>query len=72
MSAFRIGFLVLNSVQSSKWASFISSFQSYFRKIVPFIAYFKGSSFEGKYSTLTVSFVHLCNVGVRPCFEVLP
>jgi len=72
MKALRSCFLVFNPVQSSKWASFISPFQGYFRKTVPFLAYFKGSSFEGKYSTLTASFVHLCNVGVRPCFEVLP
>lgn len=62
----------VEAAQASKWASFIFSFQDYFRKITSFIVYFKCDVFGGKYSTLIVPFVSLWIVGVRPYFEVLP
>lgn len=68
----RSGFLVLNSVQSSKWASFFSSFRAYFKEIILFSGYFMCDVFGEKHSTLTVSFVSLWIVGVRTCFGVLP
>lgn len=72
MKALRIGFLVLNSVQSSKRVSFISPFRAYFSEITLFLGYFMCDVYGEKYSTLTVSFVSLCIVGVRPCLGVLP
>jgi hypothetical protein len=68
----RNAFLALRSAQALKWASFISLFQAYFRKIFPFLGDFRYDVFEGKHSTLSVSFVVFCDVGVGPCFGVLP
>jgi len=64
--------MAVEAAQALKWASFISSFQAYFQKILPFCGGFSCDVFEGKHSTLTVSFVCLCDVGVGPCFGVLP
>jgi len=59
-------------VQALKWASFISLFQAYFQKIASFLGDFNCDVFEGKHSTLTVSFVSLWIVRVGSCFGVLP
>jgi hypothetical protein len=64
--------MAVEVAQALKWASFSSSFQAYFRKIFPFLGDFRCDVFEGKHSTLTVSFVSLCDVRVGPCFGVLP
>jgi len=64
--------MAVEVAQALKWASFISSFQAYFQKTIPFLGDFKCNVFGGKHSTLTVSFVVLCDVTVGPCFGVLP
>jgi len=64
--------MAVEAAQALKWASFISSFRAYFRKILPFLGDFRCGVFEGKHSTLTVSFVSLWIVRVGPCFGVLP
>jgi len=64
--------MAVEAAQALKWASFISSFQAYFQKILPFLGDFRCDVFEGKHSTLTVPFVSLWDVVVGPCFGVLP
>jgi len=64
--------MAVEAAQGLKWASFISLFQAYFRKILSFLSFFNCVVFEGKRSTLAVSFVCFWDVAVGPCFGVLP
>jgi len=59
--------MVFEIAQTSKRASFFSSFWACFRKTCNFSEWLRCVVFEGKASTLTVSVVSLWNVTVRPC-----
>ena len=58
--------MAFKPAQASNWPSFFSSFWAFFRKIRLFSGRLRRAVFEGKVPTLTVSFVSLWNVTVRP------